>query len=103
MDGGMWVIKLDKRYTVSHYHDGDFVTACAIFCDQVKLWQELLLAAIGEQLSMAVHPDDEMCGVSVRIRHDSDIIQIWNQDSDLNSEAKVSSGVLSLGCSTIGS
>lgn len=58
--------------------------------DQVKAWQELLLAAIGEQLSVSVAPDDEVCGVSVRIRYDSDIIQIWNQDSELISGAKVS-------------
>ena len=55
----------------------------------MKAWQELLLAAIGEQLSLSVHPDDEVCGVSVRIRRDSDVIQIWNQDSDLKSSAKV--------------
>lgn len=58
-------------------------------CLQVKAWQELLLAAIGEQLSLSVHPDDEVCGVSVRIRWDSDVIQIWNQDSELQSSAKV--------------
>lgn len=57
---------------------------------KAKAWQELLLAAIGEQLSVSIHPDDEVCGVSVRIRYDSDVIQIWNQESDVFSEAKVS-------------
>ena len=56
----------------------------------MRAWQELLLAAIGEQFSLAIHPDDEICGVSVRIRYDGDVIQIWNQDSELSSEAKVS-------------
>ena len=55
----------------------------------MKAWQELLLAVIGEQLSLSVHSDDEVCRVSVRIRWDSDVIQIWNQDSDLKSSAKV--------------
>ncbi len=56
---------------------------------KVKVWQELLLAAIGEQLSLSVNAEDEICGVSVRIRYDGDIIQIWHQDSELNSKASV--------------
>lgn len=49
-----------------------------------------MLAAIGEQLSGAVHGEDEICGVSVRIRFDGVVFQIWNKDSDLYSKAKVS-------------
>lgn len=56
----------------------------------MRTWQELLLAAIGEQFSESVHPEDEICGVSVRIRYDGDVIQIWNRDSDLSSHATVS-------------
>ena len=55
----------------------------------MKIWQELLLAAIGEQLTLSVDADDEICGVSVRIRYDSDVIQIWHQDSELHSKATV--------------
>ena len=56
----------------------------------MRTWQELLLAAIGEQFSECVHPDDEICGVSVRIRFDSDVIQIWNKDAHLHAHATVS-------------
>ena len=55
----------------------------------MKVWQELLLAAVGEQLSLSVDVADEICGVSVRIRYDGDVIQIWNQDSELHSKATV--------------
>ena len=56
---------------------------------QVLVWQELLLAAVGEQFSAAVDAEDEICGVSVRIRYDNDVIQIWNQNSELGSKARV--------------
>lgn len=47
------------------------------------------MAAIGEQFSESVHPDDEICGISVRIRYDHDVFQIWNKDSNLSSHATV--------------
>ena len=89
VDGGMWVIKVEKRHTVSCTDFG--IPMYVVIRYQAKVWQELLLAAIGEQLSVSIHPDDEVCGVSVRIRHDYDVIQIWNQYSHLSSEAKASS------------
>ena len=57
---------------------------------QPKVWQELLLAAVGEQFSESVADGDCVCGVSVRIRgFDQDIVQIWNEDSELHSKASV--------------
>ena len=56
---------------------------------KAKIWQELLLAAIGEQLSLSVDGEDEICGVSVRIRYDGAVIQIWHQDTELKSKASV--------------
>ena len=60
-----------------------------IILHKEKIWQDIVLAAVGEQLSVAVHTDDEICGVSVRIRRDTDVIQIWNQDSEYASQATV--------------
>lgn len=55
----------------------------------MKIWQELLVAAIGEQLSLCVDGEDEICGVSVRIRYDGAVIQIWHQDTELKTKALV--------------
>ena len=58
---------------------------------QANVWQELLLAAVGEQFSDCVAENDDICGVSVRIRgFDQNVIQIWNQDSELHSKSSVS-------------
>ena len=55
------------------------------------VWQELLLAAIGEQFSKCLAEDDEVCGISVKIRgQGTDTIQIWNIDSEKHHEARVS-------------
>ena len=54
------------------------------------MWQELLLAAIGEQFSECMAPGDCVCGVSVRIKgYDQDAVQIWNEDSELHYKATV--------------
>jgi len=70
MDGGLWSFKVKKE-------------------DTVLVWQELLLAAIGEQFSDCVAEGDDVCGVSVRIRFDQNVIQIWNQESELHHKATV--------------
>ena len=55
------------------------------------VWQELLLAAIGEQFSSCVAEDDEVCGISVKIRgFGSSTIQIWHIDSEKHHDATVS-------------
>lgn len=59
---------------------------------KAMVWQEVLLAAVGEQFADCVAENDSVCGVSVRIRgFDQNIIQIWNQDSELHSKSSVSS------------
>lgn len=71
------------------------------------MWQEMLLAAIGEQfidcveqgistfvidactIHLNVCTGDSVCGVSVRIRTTDDVIQIWNDDSSLAEKSTV--------------
>ncbi|XP_071449525.1 eukaryotic translation initiation factor 4E type 3-like [Hetaerina americana] len=73
--------------------------------DTVHVWKELLLAAIGEQLSEFVHPEDEICGVSVSIRDrpasrgagiGDDLVQVWNTRADLESKAEIIPAILRL-------
>ena len=67
------------------------VTDNCYFSLQHVVWQELLLAAIGEQLSECMAEEDEICGISVKIRgYGSVTIQIWNVDSDKHLDARVS-------------
>lgn len=55
------------------------------------VWLELLLAAVGEQFSDVMAEDDEVCGISVKIRgQGTDTIQIWNLDSEKHHDARVS-------------
>lgn len=86
---------------------------------QAAVWQEVLLASIGEQFLQMMEEGtdvcrctpplpshvllssplflhsptlgDDVCGVSVRIRgFDQNVIQIWNMDSELHSKSSVS-------------
>lgn len=63
---------------------------------QSRLWKELLLAAIGEQFEGHLAPGDEVCGISVSVRERDDLLQIWNYDSSLISEATIMKKVHSL-------
>ncbi|XP_064400897.1 uncharacterized protein LOC135347013 [Halichondria panicea] len=72
--GGLWSFKVRKMHTT-------------------KVWQELLLAAVGEQFSECVGGGDCVCGVSVRIRgFDQEIVQIWNEDMPVLSKSYCSVG-----------
>ena len=62
---------------------------CVFVCYQVQLWQEVLLAVIGEQLSRCVHEDDDICGASLSVRHETNILQIWHLDAAHQHQAKV--------------
>jgi len=62
---------------------------CVFVCYQVQLWQEVLLAAIGEQLSRCVHEEDDICGASLSVRRDVDVLQIWHLDAAHQTQAKV--------------
>ncbi|KAG0728557.1 Eukaryotic translation initiation factor 4E type 3-B [Chionoecetes opilio] len=76
-NGGTWRIKVAKK-------------------DTSRVWKELLLAAIGEQFEGHLAPGDEVCGISVSVRERDDLVQIWNYDCNLTSQATVMKKVYSL-------
>ncbi|KAK5117828.1 hypothetical protein LTR85_008803 [Meristemomyces frigidus] len=53
-----------------------------------EFWQEVCMMAIGEQLQNAVHDEtrerfrDDICGVSLGVRFNSMLVQIWNRDGE---------------------
>ena len=67
-NGGVWKLKCYKWATNS-------------------LWKMLLLDAIGEKLSDNVADGDDILGVSVSIRENEDLIQIWNANAQMNEKA----------------
>ncbi|KAJ8301998.1 hypothetical protein KUTeg_020985 [Tegillarca granosa] len=67
---------------------GNWRLKCHKF-DTPVVWKELLLAAIGEQLTEYMAEDDNIGGVSVSVRERDDIVQIWNTRSDLHEESNV--------------
>jgi len=62
-NGGCWKLKVGKQFTDT-------------------VWQELVLAAIGEQFNSCVMKEDSVIGISVSIRDRDDQFQIWNQDKE---------------------
>jgi hypothetical protein len=57
--------------------------------DSNNVWQELLLAAIGEQFMNCMATGDDIVGLSVSVRERDDIIQIWNRDSRLSENSTI--------------
>jgi len=46
-----------------------------------KAWEELILAAIGEQFTTVAEEGDAVNGVTVSIRKDNAILQVWNKQA----------------------
>ncbi|KAG0005862.1 Eukaryotic translation initiation factor 4E type 3 [Entomortierella chlamydospora] len=57
--------------------------------DTAFVWRELLMALIGEQFEDTIAKGDQIFGLSVSARWNSDIFQIWNMDSSLKENATV--------------
>lgn len=61
--GGCWILKIKKKRD-----SGASVLG--------KMWQDLVLAAIGEQFE-----EPDVAGISVYIRRNEDLLLVWNTDS----------------------
>jgi hypothetical protein len=52
----------------------------------VAFWKEVLLLAVGEQFTDALEPKDaprdDLCGLSLSVRFNSNLITIWNRDGE---------------------
>lgn len=59
------------------------------FIMQDKVWKELLMAAIGEQLNEFVSENDEICGISVSTREKEDVLLIWNTNAEAAKTSRV--------------
>uniref|UniRef100_A0A1B6KZ59 EIF-4F 25 kDa subunit n=1 Tax=Graphocephala atropunctata TaxID=36148 RepID=A0A1B6KZ59_9HEMI len=68
--GGSWRLKVAKK-------------------DTSTVWQELLLAAIGEQLSEGLTEGDSICGVTMAVRERDDLVQVWNLSAKLANNEKM--------------
>jgi len=51
--------------------------------DTVYVWNQIVLAAIGEQFSNTLAEGDELCGITISMRRDEDMIKIWNRAASL--------------------
>nr|CAB3241798.1 eukaryotic translation initiation factor 4E type 3 [Phallusia mammillata] len=69
-NGGMWKLRCHKLCTDS-------------------VWNELLMACIGEQFAQYVNPGDDIIGLSVSVRKNDDLVQLWNRESINAEECKV--------------
>ncbi|KAG0016464.1 Eukaryotic translation initiation factor 4E type 3 [Podila clonocystis] len=57
--------------------------------DTAFVWRELLMALIGEQFEDTIAKEDQIFGLSVSARWNSDIFQIWNMNSALKENSTV--------------
>ncbi|PAA94291.1 hypothetical protein BOX15_Mlig032536g2, partial [Macrostomum lignano] len=71
-----------------HIEGGSFRFKCPKL-HTATIWQELLLAAIGEQLSDWLAKGDDVSGVSCSVRESQDIVEIWHTRADLASKASI--------------
>ncbi|KAG9302281.1 hypothetical protein G9A89_008772 [Geosiphon pyriformis] len=69
-NGGAWSFRVNKNNTA-------------------VVWRELLMLLIGEQFEECVGLDDDIFGLTVSSRYNSDIFTIWNKNADAHDKAQV--------------
>jgi len=60
--GGTWRFKMNKK-------------------DSSRVWEEMVMAVIGEQFSSVMVEEDHIVGLSLAIRERDDVLQVWNHNS----------------------
>lgn len=58
-----------------------------------EFWKEILMMAVGEQFADVIQPGDDLCGLSLSVRFNNNLISIWNRDG-ANESTK--NGILSV-------
>jgi len=66
--GGCWVMRIRKE-------------------DTATVWRELVLAVIGEQFAPILSEDDDIGGVTISIRHNDNIAEVWNKKAQGDTQA----------------
>jgi len=69
-NGGAWSFRVNKS-------------------DSQVVWRELLMLLIGEQFEDVVAKGDDIFGLTVSSRYNSDIFAIWNKNADVHENSKV--------------
>lgn len=59
-NGGKWILRFRKGLAA-------------------RLWEELVFMIIADQVDM---PSDEICGLVLSVRHNEDVISVWNKTCD---------------------
>ena len=57
-----------------------------------RLWEDIVLAIIGDQFDTSEVPVDdwpEICGCTISVRQNEDIISLWNRVDDLKTRDKI--------------
>ncbi|CAG8713109.1 3035_t:CDS:2, partial [Ambispora leptoticha] len=70
VNGGAWSFRVNKKQTA-------------------EVWRELLMLLIGEQFEEFVSVDDDIFGLTVSSRYNSDIFTIWNKNANVHEESNV--------------
>ncbi|KAL6721756.1 hypothetical protein ACLMJK_000861 [Lecanora helva] len=72
--GGAWTFRIPKAHAE-------------------EFWKEVLMMAVGEQFADIIQPGDDLCGLSMSIRFNNNLISIWNR---VGSNEKTKDGILSV-------
>merc|ERR1711974_62244 len=65
--GGIFCVRIDKKETE-------------------RVWTELVLSAIGEQLTVLLQKDDMINGITLSGKSKDNVIQVWNKNSKAETE-----------------